>query len=70
MTGFWEVTLGGFIGSSLASTLAAALLLRRNRMLESEIKRQFDERFREFEINSPVEGKLPVPTVGTGGNAT
>ena len=49
MTGFWEVTLGGFIGSSLASTLAAALLLRRNRMLEFEIKRQFDERFREFE---------------------
>jgi len=47
--GFWEVTLGGLLGSGIASTLVAALLLRRNAMLQSEIKRQFDERLKEFE---------------------
>jgi len=46
--GFWEVTLGGLLGSGIASTLVAALLLRRNAMLQSEIKRQFDERLKEF----------------------
>jgi hypothetical protein len=41
MSDFWQVTAGGLIGSGIASTLAAALLIRRNKVLESEIKRQF-----------------------------
>jgi hypothetical protein len=49
MAGFWEITLGGMLGSGTTSALAAAILLRRNRILESEIKRQFDERLRVFE---------------------
>jgi hypothetical protein len=49
MAGFLEVTLGGLIGSGIASTVAASILLRRNRTLESEIKRQFDERLKVFE---------------------
>ena len=49
MPGFWEVTLGGLIGSGVASTFLAAFLVKRNRTLESEIKRQFDERLKVFE---------------------
>src|ERR1700694_2722603 len=49
MTDFWEVTLGGLLGSGVASTIAAGLLLRRNSMLKAEIKRQFDERLKVFE---------------------
>lgn len=49
MPGFWEVTLGGLLGSGLASTIAASLVLRRSRLIESEIKRQFDERLKIFE---------------------
>ncbi|MFO1080360.1 MAG: hypothetical protein U1E23_07035 [Reyranellaceae bacterium] len=49
MSDFWQVTLGGLLGSGIASTLAAALLLRRNKVLESDIKRQFDEALKVFE---------------------
>ena len=49
MPGFWEITLGGLLGSGIASTVAGALLLRHTRTLESEIARQFDERLRVFE---------------------
>lgn len=49
MTGFFEVTLGGLLGSGIAATVAGALFLRRNKTLESEIKAHFDERLRVFE---------------------
>lgn len=49
MAGFFEVTLGGLIGSSIATSILGALFLRRNKMVESEIKTHFDERFRVFE---------------------
>ncbi|KEF43286.1 MAG: hypothetical protein ER33_00650 [Cyanobium sp. CACIAM 14] len=43
------MTLGGLLGSGLASTAAATLMLRRTRLIESEVKRQFDERLKIFE---------------------
>ena len=42
MTGYLEVTLGGFLGSSIAATVLRALFLRRNKTVESEIKLHFD----------------------------
>ena len=49
MLGFFEVTLGGLIGSSLATAILGALFLRRNKLVESEIKALFDESFKVFE---------------------
>jgi hypothetical protein len=49
MAGFWEVTLGGLLGSGLVATLAATLLHRRTRTIEAEIKRHFDERLEVFQ---------------------
>jgi hypothetical protein len=49
MPGFFEVTLGGLLGSSIATSLLGALFLRRNKRVESEIKAHFDERFQVFE---------------------
>lgn len=49
MPDFFEVTLGGLIGSSVVAALVGALFLRRNKVVESEIKAHFDERFKVFE---------------------
>lgn len=49
MTGFFEVTLGGLLGSSIATAVLGALFLRRNKIVESEIKAQFDEALKVFE---------------------
>jgi hypothetical protein len=49
MPGFFEVTLGGLLGSSVATTALGALFLRRNKRVESEIKARFDEAFKVFE---------------------
>ena len=49
MPGFFEVTLGGLLGSSLATAILGALFLRRNKIVESEIKAHFDEGLKVFE---------------------
>lgn len=49
MAGFLEVTLGGLLGSGIATAVIGALLLRRNKIVESEIKANFDESFKVFE---------------------
>lgn len=49
MTSFFEVTLGGLLGSGIATTVAGAIFLRRSKTLESEIKNLFDERHKVFE---------------------
>ena len=49
MAGFFEVTLGGLLGSSIATTVLGALFLRRNKTVESEIKAHFDESLKVFE---------------------
>ncbi|HUI79203.1 MAG TPA: hypothetical protein VLY24_14860 [Bryobacteraceae bacterium] len=49
MPGFFEVTLGGLVGSSLATAVLGALFLRRNKTVEAAIKAQFDESFKVFE---------------------
>ena len=46
---FFNVTLGGFIGSGVATTILGWLLLRRTKTIESEIKSHFDERLKVFE---------------------
>ncbi len=48
-TDFFNVTLGGFLGSGLAAALLGVLFLRHTKTLESEIKAQFDQRFKVFE---------------------
>lgn len=49
MHDFYQVTLGGLLGSSIATALLGALFLRRNKRVESEIKAHFDEGFKVFE---------------------
>jgi hypothetical protein len=49
MQSFFEITLGGLIGSSLATASFGALFLRRNRRVEAEITARFDEALRVFE---------------------
>ena len=49
MAGFFEVTLGGLLGSSIATAILGAFFLRRNKTVESEIKAHFDESLRVFE---------------------
>lgn len=49
MSGFFEVTLGGLLGSSLAAAVFGTIFLRRNKVVESEIKAHFDEGFKIFE---------------------
>lgn len=46
---FFQVTLGGLLGSSLATALVGALFLRWNRTVEAKIKSHFDERFNVFQ---------------------
>ena len=48
-SGFFQVTLGGLLGSGIATALLGAVLLRRNKRVESEIKAHFDERFDVFQ---------------------
>jgi hypothetical protein len=49
MPGFFEVTLGGLLGSSVATAVLGALFLKRNKHVEAEIKTHFDETFKVFE---------------------
>ena len=47
---FWEVTLGGLIGSGVATTIIGTLLARRNARQVAEVKQLFDERMHAFTI--------------------
>jgi len=49
MSDFFQVTLGGLIGSSVATTVLGLLFLRRTRTIESQIKDDFDRKLRVFE---------------------
>jgi hypothetical protein len=46
---FFQVTLGGLLGSSVATTVLGALFLRWNKTVESEIKSHFDQQFNIFQ---------------------
>ena len=46
---FFQVTLGGLLGSSVATAIAGALFLRWNKTVESEIKTHFDQQFNIFQ---------------------
>jgi hypothetical protein len=48
-TDFFNVTLGGFLGSGVASVILGLVFLRHSKTIESEIKAQFDQRFKIFE---------------------
>jgi len=47
---FWEMTLGGLIGSGVATTIIGTLLARRNAKQVAEVKQFFDERMHAFTI--------------------
>src|SRR5262245_23193962 len=46
---FFQVTLGGLLGSSVATAILGAIFLRRNKTVESEIKAHFDRQFNVFQ---------------------
>ena len=46
---FLNVTLGGLVGSGLASTIFGLIALRHSKTLEAQIKVNFDENFKVFE---------------------
>jgi hypothetical protein len=46
---FFQVTLGGLLGSSVATAILGALFLRWNKTVESEIKSHFDQQFSVFQ---------------------
>ena len=46
---FFSVTLGGLLGSGLASAVFAFIALRHSKTLEGEIKGHFDQRLKVFE---------------------
>lgn len=46
---FYQATLGGLLGSSVATAILGVLLLRWNKTIESEIKTHFDQRLKVFE---------------------
>lgn len=46
---FFNVTLGGLVGSGLATSVFGLLALRRSKTLEAQIKGHFDERLKIFE---------------------
>jgi len=48
-SGFFQVTLGGLLGSSIATALLGAVLLRWNKTVESQIKAHFDQQFNVFQ---------------------
>lgn len=45
---FFNVTLGGLLGSGVAATLVGLVALRRTRTMEAQIKGHFDERMAVF----------------------
>jgi hypothetical protein len=45
---FFQVTLGGLLGSSVATAVLGAVLLRWSKTVESEIKSHFDQQFNVF----------------------
>jgi hypothetical protein len=49
MPGFFVVTLGGLLGSSLAAAVLGLFFLRRNKRIEAEVKTNFDQNFSIFE---------------------
>ncbi len=49
MAGFFELTLGGLVGSSIATAGLGALFLRRNKRVEAEITARFSEALKVFE---------------------
>jgi len=49
MAEFFDVTLGALLGSGVATAVFGALLLRRNKTVESEIKAHFDKSVKVFE---------------------
>jgi len=46
---FFQVTLGGLLGSSVATAVLGAVLLRWSKTAESEIKSHFDQQFNVFQ---------------------
>ncbi|MCW5596603.1 MAG: hypothetical protein KIT42_12090 [Rhodocyclaceae bacterium] len=46
---FFSVTLGGLVGSGLATAVFGLLVLRHSKTLEAQIKGHFDERIKIFE---------------------
>ena len=48
-SGFFQVTLGGLLGSSIAAALLGAAFLRWSKTVESEIKSHFDQQFNVFQ---------------------
>jgi hypothetical protein len=46
---FFQVTLGGLLGSSVATAVLGAMFLRWNKTVESEIKSHFDQQFNVFQ---------------------
>jgi len=46
---FFQVTLGGLLGSSIATAILGALFLRWNKTVESKIKSHFDQQFSVFQ---------------------
>ena len=46
---FFQVTLGGLLGSSVATAVLGALILRWNKTVESDIKSHFDRQFNVFQ---------------------
>lgn len=48
-SGFFQVTLGGLLGSSVATAVLGALFLRWNKTVESQIKAHFDRQFNIFQ---------------------
>jgi hypothetical protein len=47
--GFFQATLGGLLGSSIAATILGALFLRWSKTVEGEIKTHFDQSLKVFE---------------------
>jgi hypothetical protein len=47
-SGFFQITLGGLLGSSVATAILGVLLLRWNKTVESEIKAHFDKQSEIF----------------------
>ena len=46
---FLQVTLGGLLGSSVATAVIGAMFLRWNKTVESEVKSHFDRQFNVFQ---------------------
>jgi hypothetical protein len=46
---FFQVTLGGLLGSSVATAILGAVFLRWNKTVESEIKAHFDQKVNVFQ---------------------